>query len=228
MQHLLNLLAAIALLVWGTHTVRTGILRVLGEDLRRVLKRSVDNRLTAMIAGFGVTGLVQSSTATCLIVSSFVGQGLVATAAGLAVMLGADMGSSMMAVVFSFDLSWLSPLLIVVGVFLFTSRQNSTAGRIGRVLIGLGLITLALQLIVSNTRPLTQSPLVQNLLAALPNEVLLDILVGAVLTVLSYSSLAIVLLTAALASSGILPLTAALGLVLGAKVWPSRTQGAHG
>ncbi|MBK6648584.1 MAG: Na/Pi cotransporter family protein [Betaproteobacteria bacterium] len=218
MQHLLNLLAAIALLVWGTHTVRTGILRVLGEDLRRVLKRSVDNRLTAMIAGFGVTGLVQSSTATCLIVSSFVGQGLVATAAGLAVMLGADMGSSMMAVVFSFDLSWLSPLLIVVGVFLFTSRQNSTAGRIGRVLIGLGLITLALQLIVSNTRPLTQSPLVQNLLAALPNEVLLDILVGAVLTVLSYSSLAIVLLTAALASSGILPLTAALGLVLGANM----------
>ncbi len=218
MQHLLNLLAAIALLVWGTHTVRTGILRVLGEDLRQVLKRSVDNRLTAMIAGLGVTGLVQSSTATCLIVSSFVGQGLIATGAGLAVMLGADMGTSLMAVVFSFDLSWLSPLLIVLGVFLFTSRQNTTAGRIGRVMIGLGLITLALQLIVSTTRPLTQSPVVQSLLAALPNEVLLDILVGAVLTVFAYSSLAIVLLTAALAASGILPLTVALGLVLGANL----------
>ena len=218
MQHLLNLLAAISLLVWGTHTVRTGILRVLGEDLRQVLKRSVDNRFTAMLAGLGVTGLVQSSTATCLIVSSFVGQGLVATGAGLAVMLGADMGTSLMAVVFSFDLSWLSPLLIVTGVFLFTSRQNTTAGRIGRVLMGLGLITLALQLIVSTTRPLTQSPMVQSLLAALPNEVLLDIVVGAVLTVSAYSSLAIVLLTAALAASGILPLTVALGLVLGANL----------
>ena len=69
MQHLLNLFAAIALLVWGTHTVRTGVLRVLGEDLRRVLKQSTDNQLTAMLAGLGVTGLIQSSTATCLIAS---------------------------------------------------------------------------------------------------------------------------------------------------------------
>lgn len=218
MQNLLNLLAAIALLVWGTQTVRIGILRVMGEDLRQVLRRSVDNRLTAMMAGLGVTGLVQSSTATCLIVSSFVGQGLISSGAGLSVMLGADMGTSLMAVVFSFDLSWVSPLLIIVGVFLFTSRQNTTAGRIGRVLIGLGLITLALQLIVSSTRPLTQSAVVQSLLAAMPNEVLLDILVGVLLTVFSYSSLAIVLLTAALATSGILPLTAALGMVLGANL----------
>ena len=218
MQNLLNLLAAIALLVWGTQTVRIGILRVMGEDLRQILRRSVDNRLTAMMAGLGVTGLVQSSTATCLIVSSFVGQGLISSGAGLSVMLGADMGTSLMAVVFSFDLSWVSPLLIIVGVFLFTSRQNTTPGRIGRVLIGLGLITLALQLIVSSTRPLTQSPVVQSLLSSMPNEVLLDILVGVLLTVFSYSSLAIVLLTAALATSGILPLTAALGMVLGANL----------
>ena len=218
MQNLLNLLAAIALLVWGTQTVRIGILRVMGEDLRQVLRRSVDNRLNAMMAGLGVTGLVQSSTATCLIVSSFVGQGLISSGAGLSVMLGADMGTSLMAVVFSFDLSWVSPLLIIVGVFLFTSRQNTTPGRIGRVLIGLGLITLALQLIVSSTRPLTQSPVVQSLLSSMPNEVLLDILVGVLLTVFSYSSLAIVLLTAALATSGILPLTAALGMVLGANL----------
>jgi phosphate:Na+ symporter len=218
MIHLLNLFAAIALLVWGTYTVRTGILRVLGEDLRGMLRRSVDNRFHAMLAGLGVTSLVQSSTATCLIVSSFVGQGLIATSAGLAVMLGADIGTSLMAVVFSFDLSWLSPLLIVVGVVMFTSRQATTAGRIGRVLIGLGLITLALQLIMSATRPLVAAPAVQTLLASLPNEVLLDILAGAVLTVLSYSSLAIVLLAAALASAGILPLEVALGLVIGANI----------
>jgi len=136
MQHLLNLFAAIALLVWGTHTVRTGVLRVLGEDLRRVLKQSTDNQFTAMLAGLGVTGLIQSSTATCLIASSFVGQGLIATGAGLAMMLGADMGTSLMAVVFSFDLSWLSPLLIVAGVILFTSQQATTAGRVGRAAAG--------------------------------------------------------------------------------------------
>ena len=218
MIHLLNLLAAIALLVWGTHIVRTDVLRVFGESLRGVLARSFRNRAAALLAGLGVTSVVQSSTATCLIVASFVGKGLVATAAALAVMLGADVGTSLMAVVFSFDLSWLSPLLIFVGVVLFISRQNSAAGRIGRVLIGLGLITLALQLIVEATRPLTESAAVRALLVALPNEVLLDIVVGAALTVLSYSSLAIVLLTATLAASSMLPATVALGLVLGANL----------
>jgi phosphate:Na+ symporter len=216
--HLLNLLAAIALLVWGTHTVRTGMLRVFGENLRRVLAASFASRFKALLAGLGVTSLVQSSTATCLIVASFVGKGLVGTGAALAVMLGADIGTALMAVVYSFDLSWLSPLLIFVGVVLFVARQNSAAGRIGRVLIGLGLITLALQLIVGATQPLTESPAVRALLAALPNEVLLDILVGAVLTVLCYSSLAIVLLTATLAASGMLPVGVALGLVLGANL----------
>ncbi len=218
MIHLLNLLAAIALLVWGTHIVRTGVLRVFGENLRQVLAHSFGNRFKAAGAGLLVTGLVQSSTATCLIVASFVGSGLVGTAAALAVMLGADVGTAMMAVVFSFDLSWLSPLLIFTGVVMFISRQNSQTGRIGRVLIGLGLITLALQLIVEATRPLTESPAVRALLVALPNEVLLDIVVGAALAVVSYSSLAIVLLTAALASQGMLPATVALGLVLGANV----------
>ncbi|MEO7008265.1 MAG: Na/Pi symporter, partial [Caldimonas sp.] len=218
MLHLLNLLAAIALLVWGTHIVRTGMLRVLGENLRIVLAKSFSNRLRAMLAGLGVTSIVQSSTATCLIVASFVGKGLVTTSAALAVMLGADVGTSLMTVVFSFDLSWLSPLLIFTGVVVFISHQNGAAGSVGRVLIGLGLITLALQLIVAATRPLTESPAVRSLLVALPNDVLLEIVVGAVLTVLSYSSLAIVLLIATLANSGMLPAAAALGLVLGANI----------
>jgi phosphate:Na+ symporter len=216
--HLLNLLAAIALLVWGTHIVRTGMLRVFGENLRRLLQASFGNRFTAAAAGLGVTSLVQSSTATCLIVASFVGSGLVAASAALAAMLGADVGSALMAVVFSFDLSWLSPLLIFGGVVMFISRQNTQAGRIGRVLIGFGLITLALQLIVGATRPLTESPEVRALLVALPKDVLLDIVVGAALAVFSYSSLAIVLLAATLASQGILPAGVAFGLVLGANV----------
>ncbi len=218
MVHLLNLLAAIALLVWGTHIVRTDVLRVFGENLRSVLSRSFSNRAKALLAGLGVTSIMQSSTATCLIVASFVGTGLVSTPAALAVMLGADVGSSLMAVVFSFDLSWLSPLLIFVGVVLFIPSQGSATGRIGRALIGLGLITLALQLIVGATKPLTDSPAVRAMLAALPNEILLDIVVGAALTVLAYSSLAIVLLVATLATTGMLPITAALGLVLGANL----------
>jgi phosphate:Na+ symporter len=218
MEHLLNLLAAIALLVWGTQIVRIGILRVFGERLQHVIAASVGSRPAALAAGLGVTTLVQSSTATCLIVSPFVAKGLMTTAAALAVMLGADVGTGLMAVVFSFDLSWLSPLAIFLGVVLYVTHEQSTAGRLGQVAIGVGLITLALQLIVAATQPLVQSPAVRGLLLALPNEVLLDLLVGAVLTLLSYSSLAIVLLTAALASQGLLPTGEALGLVLGANI----------
>src|SRR5215207_6038466 len=133
MKQLLNLLAAIALLVWGTHLVRTGVLRVFGANLRNVLSHSMANRWAAVISGLGVTALVQSSTATALIVSSFVGQGLVSLPMALAVMLGADVGTSLMAVVFSFDLSWLSPLFIFVGVVLFLSAQSHPVGRIGRI-----------------------------------------------------------------------------------------------
>lgn len=218
MKHLLNLLAAVALLVWGTYLVRTGILRVFGANLRQVLARSIDTRPAAALAGVGVTALVQSSTATALIVASFVGQGIVALPTALAVMLGADVGTSLMSVVFSFDLSWLSPLFIFVGVVLFISRQATPLGRFGRVLIGLGLMLLALRLVADSTSIIVQSPAVKGLLLSLSSDVLLEITVGAVLAVVSYSSLAIVLLTATLAASGAIPLDVALGLTLGANL----------
>ncbi len=218
MTHLLNLLAAIALLVWGTHLVRKDTLRVLGANLRKVLAQSVSHRANAVASGIGVTALLQSSTATALIVSAFVGQGLMALPAALAVMLGADMGTSLMALLFSRDLSWLSPLFIFVGVVLFIARQATTVGYVGRIFIGLGLMLLALHLVTVSATALTQAPAVRALLASLGSDRLLEITLGAALSVLSYSSLAIVLLTATLASSQVIPVDVALGLVLGANL----------
>jgi phosphate:Na+ symporter len=218
MKILLNLLAGVALLVWGTHIVRTGILRLWGADLRRFLRESVSNRYAAFVAGLGITGLIQSSNATALMVASFAGQGLIATAPALAVMLGADVGTALMTLVFSFDLSWLSPLLIFVGVTLFMRRESTQVGRFGQVLIGLGLIILALQLIVLAAHPLTQASGVKVIFASLTGDVMLDMLVAAVFTMLSYSSLAVVLLTATLATSKVIALHVAMGLVLGANL----------
>jgi len=218
MKHLLNLLAAIALLVWGTHLVRTGVMGVFGANLRDYLAHSMRNRFSAALSGIGVTALVQSSTATSLMTSSFVGQGLVALPAALAVMRGADVGTALMSVLFSVDLSWLSPLFIFVGVVLYVSRQAAPAGRFGRILIGLGLMLLALQLVVAATGPLFEAPAVRALLASLTSDVLLEITLGALLAVLAYSSLAVVLLVAAMASSSVVPMDVALGLVLGANL----------
>ena len=218
MKHLLNLLAAVALLVWGTHLVRTGVLRVFGGNLRRYLQRSLGNRFSAALAGIGVTALVQSSTATSLMTSSFVGQGLITLPAALAVMRGADVGTALMSVLFSSDLSWLSPLFIFTGVVLSITRPEAGPGRLGRVLIGLGLMQLALQLVVQATGPLFESEAMRAVIASITSDLLLEITVGAALAVLAYSSLAVVLLVAAMAASAVVPLDVALGLVLGANL----------
>ncbi len=218
MQVLLNLLAGVALLVWGTHLVRTGIMRSWGGQLRRVLGVSTSNRFHAFLAGIGVTGLLQSSTATALITTSFVGQGLIATAPALAIMLGADVGTSLVVQLLSINLSWLWPLLIFSGVVIYLSREHAPAGRVGRILIGFGLILLALQLIVLAAKPLTEAASVKVLFASVTGDVLLDMLIAAGLTVLCYSSLAVVLLTATLTAAAMISADVALGLVLGANL----------
>jgi phosphate:Na+ symporter len=218
MTTLLNLLAAVALLVWGTHIVRAGVLRVYGANLRQILRRNVGHRGTGFVAGVAVTGVLQSSTATALLTSSFVSQGLITTAAALAVMLGADVGTAVMVQLFALNLAWLAPLLIVAGVVVYLSKRNERGGQIGKIALGLGVMILALQLIGEATRPLTEAAGVRVLFAQLSGDLLLDVLIGAMLAIVSYSSLAVVLLVAALAAANVLPAQVALPVVLGANL----------
>jgi Na/Pi-cotransporter len=215
---LLHLLSAVALLVWGTHIVRTGVMRVYGARLRTVLSRSVEKKPLAFCAGIGVTALVQSSNATTMLVTSFVAQDLVALTPALVIVLGADVGTALMARVLTFDLSWLSPLLIFIGVIFFLGRKQTRAGQLGRVGIGLGLILLALELIVQAVHPITQSDGVQVVFASLTGDVMLDALIGALFAVITYSSLAAVLLTATLTATGVISFPVALCLVIGANL----------
>lgn len=218
MLTLLDLLSAVALLIWGTHIVRTGILRVYGSQLRRVIGQNMSKRPLAFVAGILVTAVVQSSNATAMLVTSFVGQGLMGLTPALAIMLGADVGTAVMSRILTFDLSWLSPLLIFLGVIFFLSRKQTRVGQLGRVGIGLGLIILALQLIVTAAAPITQAAGVKVLFASLTGDLLLDALVGAMFALISYSSLAAVLLTATLAGAEIISLPVAIGLVIGANI----------
>ncbi len=218
MNTLINILSGVALLVWGTHIVRSGVLRIFGANLRRMLSASVANRFHAFLAGLGVTSLVQSSSATAVITGSFVSQNMMPLAPALAIMLGADVGTSLVVQVFSFDLSWLAPLMIGIGVVLHLSRKGTRTGQIGRVAIGIGLILLALQMIMNAALPLSQAPGVKVILASISGDPLLDILVGAVFAIAFWSSLAVVLLTATFAASGLIGLKMALFLVLGANL----------
>lgn len=153
-----------------------------------------------------------------MLVTSFVAQDLVALAPALVIVLGADVGTALMARILTFDLSWLSPLLIFIGVIFFLGRKQSRAGQLGRVGIGLGLILLALELIVQAVTPITQANGVQVIFASLTGDILLDALIGAMFAIISYSSLAAVLLTATLTAAGIISFPVALCLVIGANL----------
>jgi phosphate:Na+ symporter len=215
---LIELLGAVALLLWGTRMVRTGILRTFGADLRHVLRVSLRNRGTAFLAGLGVTSVLQSSTATALVVAAFAGRGVVETAPALAVMLGADLGSSLVAQVLSLNVHWLAPILILAGVVTHLGAQAWSHHGLGRVAIGLGLMLLALRLILAASAPMRDALILEEVFGALAHDVVILIVVGALLTWLAHSSLATVLLIMSLAGVGVLPLASACALVLGANL----------
>lgn len=215
---LLNLLSALALLVWGTHIVRSDIIRVYGVQLRKLLSTSISRRNYAFLAGIGVTSLLQSSNATAVIVCSFVAQGLISLAPALTIMLGADVGTALMTGVLSFDVSWLAPLLTLIGVITYLSRPHTHISHLGRAIIGIGLILTSLQMIEHATRPILEAQGIQVLFSTLTGDILLDALVGALFAMFTYSSLAAVLLSATLAASGVISVEVALCLVIGANL----------
>src|SRR5262249_20749898 len=135
---LLHLVGAVALLLWGVRMVRTGMSRSFGALLRRALANGTKNSVTAFGMGLGVTALLQSSTATGLIVSSFAGRGLIAGSMALAMMLGADVGSTLVAQFFSLEHRWIAPTAIALGVFVFLGSKADRVRSAARIAIGLG------------------------------------------------------------------------------------------
>jgi phosphate:Na+ symporter len=211
-------LGSVALLLWGVRMVRTGMTRAFGPALRRAISIYARTRIAAFFAGMGVTGILQSSTATTMLLSSFAGRGLIALPLALAVVLGADVGSAIVAQVFSLDIKWLWTVLVAVGVVIFMSSEADKARGVARIFIGLGLMLLALVHIGLAATPLKGSALFRSLLTGLAGEPLLGFIAAVAVSWLVHSSLSIVLLVMSLAAAGALPVPLALALVLGANV----------
>ena len=215
---LLDLVGGVALLLWGLHMVHSGIVRAFGARIRHFLGSVLKSRFHAFTAGVGVTAVLQSSTATALMLSSFSASGLVDLVPALAVMLGANVGTTLIVQLLSFDSSAVAPLLLVTGVVAFKRGTQTIVKDLGRVAIGLGLMLLSLHSLLSSLAPVEHAPVVRELFAAITGEPLLTLLIGAVLTWAAHSSVATILLTMSLAYSGFVTPTAALALVLGANL----------
>ncbi|MDR7037608.1 phosphate:Na+ symporter [Methylobacterium sp. BE186] len=215
---LIDLAGAIALLLWGTHMVQTGIQRAFGANLRAILGSALRNRASAFLAGIGVTALLQSSTATGLMIAGFAAGGLVELVPALAVMLGANVGTTIIVQALSFDVAALSPALILLGVMLFRRDSSTRAHDLGRVFIGLGLMLLALHQLLALMEAYEDAPALRLLLRTVSATPLLDVCLAAALTWAAHSSVAVVLLVMSLASKGVIAPDAAFALVLGANL----------
>lgn len=218
---LLNLGGAVALMLYATRMVRTGVDRAYGEVLRLRLRRTIDRPGLAVLAGAGLAVAFQSSTAVTLLVASFSGSGIVSGLSGQLAVRGAEVGSALVAKLLSFDLSLLVPLLLMAGtaVFMVTGRREYR--QIGRILIGIGLLLLSLRMIGEASAPLRDSPALPAVVAYFSSDPLTAYLLAALVTWAFHSSIAAVMLLAALAGRGIVPDDLAIVLVLGVNLGSS-------
>src|SRR5580700_1182549 len=179
---LLDLMGGVALLLWGLHMVQTGIMRAFGSQLRRMLSTALRNRFMAFLAGVGVTALLQSSTATGLMITSFAARGLVGLVPALAIMLGANVGTTLIVQALSFNVSAVAPVLFLVGVAAFKLGRQTPTRDLGRVAIGLGLMLLSLHTLLDTLAPAEQTPGVRAMLSIITGEPVLCVLIAALLT----------------------------------------------
>jgi phosphate:Na+ symporter len=215
---LIDLAGAIALLLWGVHMVQSGIQRAFGPNLRRVLAQAVGDRLRAFLAGLGVTAILQSSTATGLMAASFAAGGLVDLMPALAVMLGANLGTTLIVQVLSFEIGRAAPLFVLVGIILFRNSRQTRTHDLGRVAIGLGLMLFALQQLLAIIAPYEDVPSLRLLMGMIATQPIIDVILAAALTWAAHSSVATVLLIMSFAAKGVIAPHAAFALVLGANL----------
>jgi phosphate:Na+ symporter len=215
---ILDLMGGVALLLWGLHMVHSGVVRAFGADLRRLLGIALHNRFRAFLTGAFVTAVLQSSTATGLMAASFVTAGTVDLVPALAVMLGANVGTTLVVQILSFDISVVTPVLLLLGVIAFKRGGRTRTRDLGRAAIGIGLMLLALHIFLGALMTTESSPAARAVLAAVTNQPLLCLLIVAAMTWAAHSSVAVVLVVMSLGAAHIVPPTAELAMVLGANV----------
>ncbi|WP_428428687.1 Na/Pi cotransporter family protein [Pararhizobium sp.] len=215
---MVNLFGAVALLLFGLSQVKDGATRAFGIKLRTGLAQGTSGPVRSFVSGFVATVALQSSTATALMIASFVEKGLVRARMAQIVLLGANVGTAVTAWIVATGIDWLSPLLILAGVMLYRAGRSSAQQGAGTALVGIGLMLLSLHLLGLATEPMRQSPALGSFLTMLDSAWPVAMIFAAVLAFVSSSSLAVVVLILSLAAAGILSSGLTIALVLGANL----------
>jgi phosphate:Na+ symporter len=198
--------------------ISSALLRGFGTPLRQWLGHNLNNRWMALLSGIGITGVLQSSTAVSLMATSFTAAGTLGLAPALAVMLGANIGSTLVVQLLSVDVSMLTPSVLLAGLIVFRLRDDSRYESVGCALIGLGLMLLALHMLGSTLAEVEGTPIFQLIMQSLEGDLVIALLVALILTWLCHSSVAVVLLIVSLAATGMLSASTIVALVLGVNI----------
>ena len=218
---LLHLAGAVALMLFATRLVKTGVERAYGDVLRHRLRATMRNPLMAVLAGCGLSIALQSSTAVTLLVGSFAGAGIVSGMSGQLAVRGAEIGSALVVKLLTFDLSLLVPVCLVAGTVMFMATERRDWRQFGRILIGIGLLILSLEMIGQASEPLRQSTLMPVIVNYFSGDPVTAYLLAALITWLFHSSIAAVLLMVTLAGRGFIPPELGIVLVLGVNLGSS-------
>jgi len=225
----LNLAGATMLLLFAVRMVQTGIERAMGPSFKRMMTNEKRNRIQTAFIGMLLAIVLQSSTATALLATGFAAGGFLTIASGLAIVLGADLGSALVIQILSFDLDWMVPFLLAIGGWLFLKTEKRSLRQAGRILLGIGFILVSLQMIGAASEPIRESEMLPAMASYLGSEYITSFLIGAALAFIMHSSVAAILLFVTLVILQVLPVEAGVSLVLGANlggailpVWLSR------
>ncbi len=215
---LLQLAAATMLLLFGVRMVRTGIERAMGPSFKRLVTSAKGNVIQGAFAGTILAIILQSSAATAILATGFAASGLITITMGLAIVLGADLGSALVIQVLSFRPDWLIPILLAVGGWLFLNTQSLTSKQVGRIFLGIAFILLALGMISAASTPIKESEFLPVISSYLESEYVTAFLLGALLTFIMHSSVAAILMFVTFIQLGLLPLSVGISMVLGANL----------
>ena len=219
---LISLLGGTALLLYGVRLVGEGLQRAAGTRLRSILQTLSGDRLKALLVGAGVTAVLQSSSATTVMLVGFASAGLVSLRQTMGVILGADIGTTVTVQLLAFDLLQLSPVIVFVG-WLLSVLSRGSVGYVGRAILGFGFLFLGIRLISQGTLPLKESALFHENITALVGQPILLLVISAVLTALVASSAAVIGISISLAASGVMPLEGAIPMIFGANIGTAAT-----
>ena len=216
--NLLTLFGGILLLLYGMRTAGDGMQKAAGARLRGFLMAVTDNRLKGVSVGALITALLQSSSATIIMLVSFVGSGLLSLSATMGVILGADIGTTITVQIITFKVYDYAIVFVGIGMLLEFLGRKGPLQDIGQTILGFAFIFLALKILTDVFLPLAQDPLFKEILINLGKDPVAGIIIAALLTALLHSSVATIGLALTAAHNGLITLDAAMPIVLGANI----------